>query len=451
MIINTTISLLNSIIRMRQVARMSTKKLNRLQQKRLNRLLRYAYDYSAYYKKAFENAGITRDRIGSLPISAYPTIDKDALMEHFGELVTVPGITQEELRRFDEQESLRENYPGNFHIVHSSGSTGVPRYFVYDDKAWKTMLAGILRGALWDVSWKQFFKWYTSDPRILYVAATDGRYGGAMAAFDGIDGLGVKQTSLDIGMPYSEWTKTLREFKPNFIVGYPSAVKLVAELTEKEGIELHVNRVFTCGEPLSPGLRRHLEERFQTTAVNLYGASESLALGAELSAEGGMILFDDLNLIEVTDGEMYLTCLYNKTQPLIRYRISDHLILREKRVADDAFTRAIVLLCRDDDVMWFRSKSGERDFLHPLSVEGFCLDGLLDYQFRQTSDSSFDLALQLSGKADPDSVMTKLRDGVQTVLNGKRLSYVRFDMMIVDEILPDTRTGKKQLIQTLPA
>lgn len=448
---NTTISLLNSIIRMRQVARMSTKKLNRLQQKRLNRLLRYAYDYSAYYKKAFENAGITRDRIGSLSISAYPTIDKDTLMEHFGELVTVPGITQEELRRFDEQESLRENYPGNFHIVHSSGSTGVPRYFVYDDKAWKTMLAGILRGALWDVSWKQFFKWYTSDPRILYVAATDGRYGGAMAAFDGIDGLGVKQASLDIGMPYSEWTKTLREFRPNFIVGYPSAVKLVAELTEKEGIELHVNRVFTCGEPLSRGLRRHLEERFQTTAVNLYGASESLALGAELSAEGGMILFDDLNLIEVTDGEMYLTCLYNKTQPLIRYRISDHLVLREESAAEDAFTRANVLLCRDDDVMWFRSKSGERDFLHPLSVEGFCLDGLLDYQFRQTSDSSFDLAIQLSGKADPDSVMTKLRDGVQTVLNGKMLSYVRFDMMTVDEILPDIRTGKKQLIQTLPA
>ena len=53
---------------------------------------------------------------------------------------------------------------------------------------------------------------------------------------------------------------------------------------------------------------------------SIYGASESLALGVETSHAEGMYLFDDLNYIEVENGAMYLTSLYNYVQPLIRYR-----------------------------------------------------------------------------------------------------------------------------------
>ena len=50
--------------------------------------------------------------------------------------------------------------------------------------------------------------------------------------------------------------------------------------------------------------------------------------GVEMNPEEGMILFDDMNVIEVESGVMYLTCLYNFAQPLIRYRISDSLVLQ---------------------------------------------------------------------------------------------------------------------------
>lgn len=33
-----------------------------------------------------------------------------------------------------------ETYFGKYHMVHSSGSTGTPRYFVYDNAAWEQML-----------------------------------------------------------------------------------------------------------------------------------------------------------------------------------------------------------------------------------------------------------------------------------------------------------------------
>jgi len=58
------------------------------------------------------------------------------LLSHFDELVTVPGLTQNELKRFDAQtEGSREPYLGKYHMVHSSGSTGKPGYFLYDKRA----------------------------------------------------------------------------------------------------------------------------------------------------------------------------------------------------------------------------------------------------------------------------------------------------------------------------
>ena len=60
---------------------------------------------------------------------------------------------KEELLRFDEtSEDDGEIYMGKYHVVHSSGSTGTPRYFVYDTAAWEQMLVGIIRGALWGMS-----------------------------------------------------------------------------------------------------------------------------------------------------------------------------------------------------------------------------------------------------------------------------------------------------------
>ena len=125
---------------------------------KLHRLLKIAYEHSPYYHKAFKEAGITEENLLNLPLSAFPTMDKDILMEHFEEIITKPELTQERLRRFDEEKGKGEKFLEKYHIVHSSGSTGLPQYFVYDDRAWKQMLLGIIRGALWDMSMPQILR-----------------------------------------------------------------------------------------------------------------------------------------------------------------------------------------------------------------------------------------------------------------------------------------------------
>lgn len=425
----------------------SVKQMKQMQEKKLRRLLHFAWEHSDFYKKSFERAGIKEEQLSTLPLSAFPTIDKNILMEHFDELVTVPDLKQEELRKFDAEGDMQEKTFRNYHVVHSSGSTGKPGYFIYDEAAWNQMLLGIIRGALWNMSMLQILKLLARKPRIVYIAATTGRYGGAMAVGDGIDGVGAKQMYLDINTPLAQWVDSIRTFKPNIIIGYPSAIKILGELVYNGEIEMDVLRVISCGEPLGPGLRRFLESVFHAEVVNFYGASESLAIGVETGREGGMVLFDDMNVIEVEGDGMYLTSLYNFAQPLIRYRISDHLVLK-KPLEGSPFGRAEILLGRDEDMLWFEDGAGNRDFLHPLAVEGFCIKGLRDYQFRKIGEDAFEMLAEVPNATKQEAVRRELQKEMKEILTEKKMLYVQFYIRFVKEILPDSVTGKKPLILT---
>ena len=438
---------LTDLYRLKKNMKLSAEKLRSLQNGKLRKLLRFAWEHSSYYRAVFERAGITEEQLDTLPLSCFPTIDKQALLEHFDELVTVPDLKQENLREFDAREAAdRKPYQGKYHVVHSSGSTGKPGYFVYDEDAWSQMLLGIIRAALWGMSMPQILRLMMKRPRIVYIAATDGRYGGAMAVGDGIDGVGAKQMYLDIKTPVAEWIRQIREFQPNIVIGYPSAVKILAQLMENGEVGLDAERVISCGEPLGTSLRTYLEKIFRTQVVNFYGSSESLALGVETNPKDGMLLFDDMNVIEVENGVMYLTCLYNYAQPLIRYRLSDRLTLKAPEGGELPFTRAVGLLGRNEDVLWFEDGRGNREFLHPLAIEGFCIDGLKDYQFRQITKDTFEMFAETEHGASKERIRQEMLQQMREILSEKKLDFVQFYVNFVNEILPDIRTGKKPLI-----
>jgi len=191
----------------------------------------------------------------------------------------------------------------------------------------------------------------------------------------------------------------------------------------------------------------YLKQVFHAEVVNFYGASESLALGVQYGDDESMVLFDDLNYVEVIDGELYITVLYNYAQPLIRYYISDQLQLLERGEQEALpFTRSNVLLARDEDVLWFQDAEGNRDFLHPLAVEGFCVDGLLDYQFRKTDIDAFEMLVEISDERKKEAVKRELLKQVKQVIQRKHMGYVRFFLEFTERIEPDRKTGKKQLI-----
>lgn len=140
-----------------------------------------------------------------------------------------------------------------------------------------------------------------------------------------------------------------------------------------------------------------------------------------------------------------ITSLYNYAQPLIRYEISDCLIWNpyDERYP---FCKIKSLTGRNEDLMWFKDKHGNKDFLHPLAIEGFCMEGMLDYQFIQNNHDSFELDIEVTQTADKDRIHSEMITAIQAILYKKSLKYVQFIIMFVDEILPDKKTGKKALI-----
>ena len=71
--------------------RLPETQMKELQNRKLRTLLHFAWEHSAFYRHTFEKAGITEEQLDNLPLSAFPTIDKTVLMEHFDELITVQG------------------------------------------------------------------------------------------------------------------------------------------------------------------------------------------------------------------------------------------------------------------------------------------------------------------------------------------------------------------------
>lgn len=440
------IKLLFELYRFKNNVNKTNSEITKLQKEKLNNILEYAYDNSTYYKKTFEKVGIQREEIRNLPISAFPTINKKEFIKNFDDIITVKDINQEDLRKFDKEEKENKKIlKDKYHIVHSSGSTEKPTYFMYDKKAWNQMLVGIIRAALWDMNMKEILKLLIEQPKIAYLAATDGRYGGAMAVGDGIDKLHAKQIFLDIKTPLEEWVKSINEFNPNMIIGYPSAIKILAELIENNEIDIKAKRVISCGEPLGSNLRQYFEKTFNTEVINFYGASESIALGVESSVSDGMYLFDDMNYIEIENNSMYLTCLYNFSQPIIRYKISDELVLK-KEDDKNPFTKVESIVGRNEDLMWFKDEKGHKEFLHPLAIEGFCIEGMRDYQFIKIDDNSFGMIIESLDTNKQDSIKQEMSIQLNKILLEKNLKYVKFSIRFVDNILPNSKTGKKQLI-----
>lgn len=439
------IKLLWELHRLKYNTKKTKEQIQALQKEKLSRILHFAYDHSPYYRVRFTQAGITKQTIDTTPMSKFPIMNKSILMEHFDELVTVPDVKQSELQSFDENKDKQTVFKHEYHVVHSSGSTGKPGYFIYDKDAWNKMILAIIRGALWDMSMMDILRLLWKTPRIVYIAATDGRYGGAMAVGSGIEGVHAKQLSLDIKQPLQEWIDKILEFKPNIIIGYPSAIKILADLVEKNLVKVKVERIISCGEPLNGNLRLHLEHIFQCNVVNFYGASETLALGVELHVKEGMYLFDDMNYVEVENGRMYVTSLYNFAQPLIRYELSDQLVW-EQYDQRYPFSKIKNLMGRNEDLMWFKNQEGNKEFLHPLAIEGFCMEGMLDYQFVQKDDTSFELKIETDLLANKDKICMDMTDAIQKILFEKKLEYIHFIIIFVDEILPDRTTGKKPLI-----
>ena len=288
--------------------------LEALQLKRLKQVVQRVYHTVGFYRKAFDETGVTPDDIRSL----------------------------DDLRRFPftTKQDLRDNYPfGMFAVpmssvvrLHaSSGTTGrstVVGYTKRDIETWSELMA------------RCFVAAGLTKNDIIHNAYGYGLFTGGLGAHYGAEKLGASVIPMSGGNTKRQ-IMILQDFGPTAICCTPSYALNLAEQGKAMGVDMRSLklRVGVFGaEPWSEKMRQEIESALGITALNIFGLSEIMGPGVSMECiEGrhGMHIFEDHFLVETINpetgevlppgeaGELVFTTITKEAFPLIRYRTRD--------------------------------------------------------------------------------------------------------------------------------
>ena len=251
--------------------------------------------------------------------------------------------------------------------------------------------------------------------------------------------------SFEVNSPLPDDTQAqLNDFQPQVMAGYTNALKVLAERQRAGSLRISPWVIGATGETVTAADMKLLREAFGAEVFSAYGCTEHLMLGASNPDGETMTLFDNDLIFEFRDDHTLITNLFNRTMPLIRYRMSD--ILRPIRGVDPPSRPLIIenLVGRTELPPTFINRDGVEDFLSPITIAEIFVAGVMHFQMHLTGPAAFrflvclDTALDEAQRAASIAAMrTRLRE----ILVQKHMDNVSFEVLSVDELPADPRSA----------
>jgi len=395
---------------------------------------------SKFYKKLYNEAEITLENYKTAKIEDIPKINKKILMENFDDLVCTSDLKEKNLEKFiAEHPHTADIYKKKYRIIHTSGSTGKVGIFTYGLRDWAILIAmAINRVTKTKIN---IFK----KARLAYIGAMGGHYAGISLAssapkflFDFI--------AIDINSPLKNIIKQINEFKPRTLSGYSSGAYLLAEEQLKGNVNIKLEKILCSGDPLTPHMHDTIVKAFGVEPTNYYASSESICMASHCDLHKGLHMFDDWHVFEFDHENLIMTSLYNYTEPLIRYEMNDDLIIDENGCKCKwPFPVIKNIAGRSEEFLWFQKDDGEKEFIHPLVLVEFYVEGLEKFQFIHVDKNK--LKLNIVAEGDQDKALKAAKAEMNKILKSKELEdTVELEIEAVDDIKNDEKTGKFKLI-----
>lgn len=443
--IRIMVKLLSILGQLRQHERWTRPQLEAQQTAALRYLRDYAYTHSPFYQKYHRG-------LESAPLAKLPVLTKATLMENFDEMVTDRAIQLATVRDYVANFHEDQRYLGRYWVNATSGSTGQPGFFLFDQSAWTTVLASFARAHEWagvKVS-------LTHRMKMAAVASTTPWHMSAQVGTT-LQSWWMPALRLGASEPLATIVGRLNDWQPEMLVTYASMARVLADEQQAGRLCIHPHLIFTSSEVLTEETRRRVEAAWGQLPFNQYAATETGGLAAETVAHSGMPLFEDLVICEVVDedyrpvppgvfgAKLLVTVLFNHTQPLIRYELSDSLRLAAAPGDDGLpFARIDAIQGRAEDVLHLPAQSGGDVAVHPLTFHR-----ILDpapasgWQVLQESNG---LRVLLSGSAN-SVVDAELADALTQALVAQGVSRLPITVQHVATI-PKTGAGKALLVKS---
>jgi phenylacetate-CoA ligase len=279
----------------------------------LLRAVAHAYNNSPFYRRVFDEAGLTPEQI-----------------REPADFVRVPFTNKQDLRGAYPYGMAAVPLEKILRIHASSGTTGKP------------IVAGYTRGDL--------DNWAEGVARICEMAgvtAADiaqisfgyGLFTGGFGLHYGLEALGATVVPFSSGNTERQLS-LMKDFQTNVLVSTPSFAIYMAETARELGYDpasfgLRVG--LFGGEPCSEAMRDDIENQWGLKATVNYGLTEVVGPGisGECSETAGMHILEDVYYPEIIDplsgevlpdgakGELVLTPMFKEGFPVLRYRTGD--------------------------------------------------------------------------------------------------------------------------------
>src|SRR4051794_22573202 len=197
----------------------SREDLLRFQRERFAHTVRRAAERSPLYRELY--AGI--DLSGEIEPSALPTVSKATLVERFDDWVTDPRLRGADLDAH--VESLTDKdvlFDGAFRIMPSGGTSGRRALHAFDRDEWTECLTAFVR-------WSDLLGLRPKLPRLRLASLMSPGARHMTARFNlGLDVGAHRTLRLDAARPVSVQRAELERFQPDALIGYASAIGLLA-------------------------------------------------------------------------------------------------------------------------------------------------------------------------------------------------------------------------------
>jgi phenylacetate-CoA ligase len=346
--------------------------LRAYQRRRLAELVRHATARSAFYRRLY--AGVDPDR--DLELRRLPTTSKAAVMDHFDEVVTDSRLTLQMVEAHLDGLARDELLLGRYRAMSTGGSTGRKGVFVFDRAEWRQVLAGFFR-------WSHYLGLQPRLPRRVRVASVAAArplhmtYRMAASADVGLH----RVLRLDATTPLPDLVGALNRWRPEFLYSYPSILGQLAAEQLDGRLQIAPAIVASSGETHTDQLRAAVQQAWRTSSFELYAMTEAGILGSHCAEHRGIHLFEDQAIVEVTDGrgepvpagrlghKLLVTNLVMRTQPLLRYEVSDMVaVAAEPCPCGRPFRLLRGVEGRNDDILHLPRAGGGQVAVHPLAL-----------------------------------------------------------------------------------
>jgi len=439
--------LLSTIIQLRKHENWTRSQLEASQADGLRRLREYAYAHSPFYQKFHQGL---MDR----PLNELPILTKAMLMEHFDDLVTDPAIRLEKVREFAAGNADKRLFLNRYWVTATSGSSGHPGFFLFNQPEWITIIASFARGQEWSGAKVNFLR----RRKMATVASISPWHMSSQVAVS-VKTPSTPSTRIAASLPLENIVQQLNQWQPDLLIAYASMSRILAE--EQLAGRLHIapEKVFTSSEVLTEETRRRVKAAWGDEPFNQYGATETADIAAEHKLCRHMHVFEDLLLVEVVDqqyqpvppgefgAKLLVTALFSRTQPLIRYEINDSVRLSAEPCSISGLPFVFIdgIQGRVEDALSMPGANGKPILIQPL-VFNRVMDILPVSGWQVVQETESTLKVLLSG-ARNDIRDETIADAIRRELAAEGAIMPLIKVQHVAEI-PKNSSGKAPLVKS---